>query len=387
SSILPIGRTGDAAYWFAPGDGSFVTSNWYMDALPEWVVAFNARKLAEKYLDRTWTPFFPIERYHQAMPDSNAYEAPLVAGARSAFPYPLAAWRAKGAGLDLITATPWGNTLTTDMALAAIEGEELGKDAVTDLLAISYSSTDILGHKVGPRAVELEDLYIRLDLEIARLLAELDKRVGIGQYTLFLTADHGVVDVPQYLKDLKGSAGYVDMEPIRKKINEALVSFDALDSVAYIGDGQVFLAERKDPGIHMAFIARPITVRDVLLAQPGIAAAWPAANMSLGIRKGDDLMDRVANGYMSQRCGDVLYTLRPGYFESHAGSPHQGTTHGSGWNYDTHVPVLFFGQGIAHGEVVRRTAVADIVPTLTMIIGCALPDAAVGEPVPEVIAH
>ncbi|MEO8588040.1 MAG: alkaline phosphatase family protein [Flavobacteriales bacterium] len=387
SSILSIGRTADAAFWFNAVDGSFMTSTWYMPALPEWVKEFNARKLAEKYLDQTWAPFFPMERYHQALPDSNAYEEQLVPGTRSAFPYPLREWRQKGAGLDLIKLTPWGNTLTTDIALAAIKGEELGVDAITDLLAISYSSTDELGHGTGPRAVEIEDMYIRLDLEIARLLAELDKSVGAGRYTLFLTADHGVVDVPQYLKDLKGSAGYVDKGQVRRKINEALSAVDPKDSVAYIGKGQVFLAERKEPGAFISFNARLNMVRDVLLAQPGIAAAWPAPDLSLIGRAGDDLMTLAGNGCMPKRSGDVTYSLSPGFLEFPAGLPHQGTEHSTGWNYDTHVPVLFFGQGIVHGEVVRRTAVADIVPTLTMIIGCALPDAAVGEPVPEVIVH
>jgi predicted AlkP superfamily pyrophosphatase or phosphodiesterase len=384
SSVLPIGRTGDAAYWFS-GSGSFVTSTWYMKQLPKWVEEFNARKLTEKYLNATWTPLLPIEKYHQVLPDDNPYEQPLAAGSGSAFPYDLAALSKGPSGLTLIASTPWGNTLTTDMALAAIAGEGMGQDNSTDLLAISYSSTDILGHKMGPRALEVEDMYIRLDLELARLLAELDKSVGAGKYTLFLTADHGAIDVPQYLKDLRGSAGYADVRSIRQEINRALAANDPQDSVAYIGDGQVFLAERKDPGVHLSYMARPVTVRDVLIAQPCILAAWPASNLAFGLANGTTPMGLVANGYMNQRCGDILYTLKPGYFEAEGAYIGKGTTHGTGWNYDTHVPVIFFGQGIAHGEVVRRTAVADIVPTICMIVGCALPDAAVGEPVPEAL--
>lgn len=378
SSVLPIGRTGDAAYWFSGSTGGFVTSTWYMNELPEWVQAFNGRKLTERYLDQRWEPFFPLERYHQALPDANDYEQPLAPGAGNAFPFDLAALSKGPAGLGLIASTPWGNTLTTDMALAALEGEQLGKDEVTDLLAISYSSTDILGHKMGPRALEIEDMYIRLDQELARLLNALDEAVGKGRFTLFLTADHGAVDVPQYLRDLQGSAGYVDVRELGRRLLAALPAqvsggTFALDTIM---DGQVFLRGGSQGGIEAA--AR------VLRSFPEIHRVMTAGNGTE--RMPPDAFDLgVINGYMPQRCGDILYTLKPGYFEAEGAYVGKGTTHGSGWTYDTHVPVLLYGQGIAQGEVLRRTAVADIVPTVCMVVGCALPDAAVGDPVPEAL--
>jgi predicted AlkP superfamily pyrophosphatase or phosphodiesterase len=387
SSILPIGRTGDAAYWFS-GNGSFVTSTWYMKQLPKWVDDFNARKLTEKYLSTTWTPLLPIEKYHQVLPDDNPYEQPLAAGSGSAFPYDLAALSKGPAGLALIASTPWGNTLTTDMALAALAGEGMGQDNSTDLLAISYSSTDILGHKMGPRALEVEDMYIRLDQELARLLTELDRSVGAGKYTLFLTADHGAIDVPQYLKDLRGSGGYVDLAPVMKEVNAAFGSTP--DSVAYMGDGQVFLVQRpvaRQDRTGGAISSPEWEVIRRLRQLPFVEAAWKADPDDNDGAKASDQRALMHNGFMPHRCGDILYTLRPGYFEAEGSFVGKGTTHGTGWNYDTHVPVLFFGQGIAHGEVVRRTAVADIVPTITMIVGCALPDAAVGDPVPEALTR
>ena len=386
SSVLPIGRTGDAAYWFS--GNSFATSTWYMKSLPTWVSEFNARKLPEKYLDRVWEPLLPIEKYHQVLPDENPYEQPLSPGGKSAFPYNLAELSKGPAGIGLIGSTPWGNTLTTDMALAALAGEGMGKDNITDLLAISYSSTDILGHKMGPRSLEIEDMYIRLDQEIARLLTELDKSVGAGKYTLFLTADHGVIDVPQYLKDLKGSAGYVDPGSMKSALNSALGRIGERDSVLYIGDGEIYLARAEGKKLRLKDLAGMFPmVADTLMKDERVAtvqccAMVPFYGASDGVGR-----EQVLNGYMSGRCGDIQYTLRPGYFEAEGSYVGKGTTHGSGWTYDTHVPVLLFGQGIAHGEVERRTAVADIVPTVCMIIGCALPDAAVGEPVPEVLAR
>lgn len=377
SSVLPIGRTGDAAYWFS--GNNFATSTWYMKELPKWVSDFNARKLPETYLNQTWTPLLPIERYHQALPDENPYEQPLSPGGKSAFPYDLAELSKGSAGIGLIGSTPWGNTLTTDMALAALAGEGMGKDKITDLLAISYSSTDILGHKMGPRSLEIEDMYIRLDLELARLLTELDKSVGAGMYTLFLTADHGAIDVPQYLKDLKGSAGYMDPRAVQQRLN---IAFSAnvderklqIDTVL---DGHIYFTDAPREGMLVRVVEEMATMPEVSMVMTAHTARRNTSGGEQGL---------LSNGFMPKRCGDILYTLKPGYFEAEGTYAGKGTTHGSGWTYDTHVPVLLFGQGIVHGEVVRRTAVADIVPTVCMIVGCALPDAAVGEPVQEVLA-
>ncbi|MBK7946357.1 MAG: alkaline phosphatase family protein [Flavobacteriales bacterium] len=222
-AILPIGRTGDAAYWFAGGsDGAFGTSTWYMNELPDWLQRFNGERLANSYLGRTWDLLLPRERYHTALPDDNPFEHPLSGASSATLPVDLNALFKASGSTALITQTPWGNTLTTDLALAAIEGEQLGADAITDLLAISYSSPDILGHRMGPRAIEVEDMYLRLDQELARLLDELDRRVGPNSYTLFLTADHAALDVPAYLASLKGSAGYPDVKAMESRLNAAL---------------------------------------------------------------------------------------------------------------------------------------------------------------------
>ncbi|MBL7984341.1 MAG: alkaline phosphatase family protein [Flavobacteriales bacterium] len=378
SSVLPIGRTGDAAYWFS--GNNFATSTWYMKELPRWVSEFNARKLPEKYIDRTWEPLLAIEKYHQVLPDENPYEQPLTSGAKSSFPYDLAQLAKGPVGIGLIASTPWGNTLTTDMALAALAGEQMGKDDITDLLALSYSSTDILGHKMGPRSLEIEDMYIRLDLELARLLTELDKSVGAGRYTVFLTADHGAVDVPAYLRDLKGSAGYLDPRAVQQRLHAAFnaISDERPLQIDTVIDGHVYFRSTPREGLLQRVVEEIAAMPEISMVMTAHAARRNTADGEQGL---------LANGYMPQRCGDILYTLKPGYFEAEGLYAGKGTTHGSGWNYDTHVPVLLFGQGIVHGEVVRRTAVADIVPTICMIVGCALTDAAVGEPVHEVLAR
>lgn len=374
SAILPVGRTGDAAYWFSGGsEGRFITSTWYMPQLPAWATAFNDLQLAERYFQRTWAPVLPLDRYHTFLPDDNVYEIPLAKGLRPCLPVNLDSLRKAGAGLDVLAYTPWGNTLTTDMALAAVDGEEMGMDAFTDLLAISYSSPDMLGHRMGPRSIEEEDMYIRLDGEIARLLAELDKRVGAGEYTVFLTADHGVVDVPQLLKDRKGSAGHVDVRAAAEEVirdMQAQVSGGTawLDTVV---DGQIFFSGSEWSEAYFA---------GRLMQKPGFAYACPVAQ--LWKEGGGHLAALLRNGCMPSRCGDILYALRPGHVEGVPGSDGRGTTHGSGWTYDTHVPVILYGKGVKPGEVLERTAITDIVPTICAITGVALPDAATGVVVP-----
>ncbi len=387
ASMLPIGRTGDAAYWMSYSSGEFVTSDWYgMTELPKWVKAFNQRALVPKYLDRKWEPMLPVERYHLALPDDNAYEGSFVANTKATFPYDLSTWKEDPKRMELIKYTPWGNTITTDMAIAALIGEEMGTDVTTDLLAISYGATDELGHYTGVRAMELEDMYIRLDQELERLLIELDQRVGADNYTLFLTADHGAVDVPQYVKDMKGSAGYVDTQSWKPKLdslysNELDLFPDRITNrytVDRIINGHIYLPDSAKSTDYM------VRIRNFVKAQPGVADAWLASDLAHGPALGS-LGEAVANGYMAGRCGDILYSFLPGHMDTVDEYGGKGSEHFTSWNYDTHVPVIFFGQGIKPGEVVRRTTVSDIAATISMIVGCALPDAAVGDPVPEVL--
>ncbi len=374
AAILPIGRTGDAAYWYQGGEeGNFVTSSWYMKEPPQWVKDFNERHLASKYLDQTWDLAMSRDRYHTPLPDDNPYEWPLAAGVPPSLPVDMAALRRKGADLDLLLYTPWGNTLTTDMAIAAIDGDSLGFDAVPDLLALSYSSIDEIQHSVGQRSVEAEDAYVRLDADLARLLDHLDKQVGAGKYTVFLTADHGGADVPAYLRDLKGSAGYTSMSELQQRLG-TLGFASVIDT---IWKDQIYLVPNAPVGTADA-IVRALNV------DPSIACALSADQLERHEAM-TGIAVPIANGFMPQRCGDVLFAMQPGFLRGTPGSNGRGSTHGTAWNYDTQVPVIFFGQGVRAGEIVRRTSITDIAPTVSAILGMTLPNAADGEVVPEVV--
>lgn len=386
-AILPIGRTGDAAYWFFEGtDGYFGTSTWYMNDVPQWVKDFNAQGLPKRYLQERWELMLPKESYHTALPDDNPYEEPLAGAAKATLPMDVKAmYEAAGRSTVLLRFIPASNTYTTDMALAALKGEAMGQDEVTDLLAISYSAPDELGHEVGPRSFELEDMYLRLDRELERLFQALDQQVGKGNYTVFLTADHAVVDVPSYLRDQQASAGYVDVQEVVDLVNQKLGErYGSGTWVRKRIKEQLFLNDSLITAKKLVAADVQRAAADILLGHPSIADAVTAADLARnsyasGIRK------NIQRGYMPMRSGDVCYVLRPSHLASYSNSGQRGTDHSSAWTYDTHVPVLMMGAGIRPGEVVRRTSITDIAPTIAMIVGCALPDAATGDPVPEVL--
>lgn len=200
AAILPGGHTADAAYWFDSKTGRWITSSYYMERLPEWVDAFNRTDPARRLLEQDWNTLYPIERYVQSTADDTPYEKPFEKGGKPVFPVPTSKLL-KTEGYGIIRNTPYGNTLTLQMARQAIEHEAMGRDEETDMLAVSLSSTDYVGHQFGPNAVETEDTYLRLDKDLADFLDYLDQQVGAGNYTLFLTADHAAAHNTRFLTD------------------------------------------------------------------------------------------------------------------------------------------------------------------------------------------
>ncbi|MDQ3100165.1 MAG: alkaline phosphatase family protein [Bacteroidota bacterium] len=386
SAIMPIGRTGDAAYWFAGGTGGhFVTSSWYRDTLPKWLTEFNAEDRADLYLKNVWDLKLPSANYQQVLADDNEFEKPIPGAASPTLPIDLKPLTANGTGVLLWT--PWGNTITTDVALAALKGEAMGSDGITDLLAISYSSTDMLAHYTGIRSLELEDMYIRLDQEIERLLKELDGSVGAGECLLFLTADHGAGDEPEYLRSLKGSASNFDQRTLEPRIDSTLnANFGKDKWVIAITNEQVFLNDQaiSAKGLEPARVQR--LVADILLKHPLVAYALTASDLVSQVYC-EGPQRSIQRGFMPQRSGDVCMALRPGVLdEADVYEVGKGSAHGSVWNYDTHVPIIFLGHGIQSGEVLRRISITDIAPTVSLIVGMTMPDASIGKVITEVIA-
>lgn len=382
-AILPMGRTGDAAFWFS-GDG-FVSSTWYMEALPPWLVDFNARHSAREIMRGKWDLLLPRERYHSPLPDHNPYEVPIGGSRKAELPLELDSMQASRL-TDPIIYTPWGNTLLTDLALAVMDEEGFGADDHTDLLSISYSATDKLCHAMGPLSLEMEDMYIRLDAEIARLLSGADERFGKGNYTLFLTSDHGGPDVAEYWKDRKGSAGHVEMKDLLIRLEKDLqATYGPGPWVLHLDDHDLYLDRDRARSIGVDLAELQGRAATVFRETPGILDVLSSTGMERWAFE-DGVRALARKGYHTVRGADLRWITYPGFEPRTRADAIQGTDHGSGWTYDTHVPLIFFGKGILPTSVVRRVPITDIVPTVTMLLGCALPDAASGDPIPEVLS-
>ena len=378
-SILPAGHTANAAYWFDSSTGNWVTSTFYMNDLPQWAKDYNAKKMPSEYLRKGWKLLLPADQYTQSTPDDVAWEGKLPGNAKPVFPYELAGLA--GDAFGVVTNTPWGNTITKEMAIEAVKGENLGKGKETDFLAISFSTPDKIGHSVGPNSVEQQDDYLRLDREFAELFTFLDGWVGKGEYTVFLTADHGVVDVPGFAKEHKLPSGLVSRTNVLKALNKALEeNYGKNDFVKATDNNQLYLnhALLKEKKITIAEMTE--VVREALLPLPGIADVIDLTDMGKAPLNTYQL-ELYKNNVNAKRSGDIQIVTQPGWF--YGGST--GTSHGTPYNYDTQVPFVIFGWGINKGETVRRTSVSDIAPTVSAMLHILPPSGNIGTAVEEAL--
>jgi predicted AlkP superfamily pyrophosphatase or phosphodiesterase len=380
-AILPAGHAADAAYWFEGDDaGNFISSTFYMNKLPEWVTNFNNLKKPAAYL-KTWNTLYPLATYTASGPDLNDFEKAPKGKEQAVFPYDLAALRAKNDNYSLLKATPFGNSIVVDFAIEALKAEGMGKDDTTDFLAISFSSTDYIGHQYSVNAVEIEDTYLRLDQDIARLLKTLDKEVGEGNYTVFLTADHGAVNNPAYLKSKNINAGYFNTRKLEAFLNEQIQQDLKVDSlINNISNNQVFLNHKQLKKASLTSLSVENYLSQQLINYPQIDQVFTrTALVSSTMDTGTAAL--VQNGFHHKRSGDVVFVLEPAVISYSK----TGSTHGSSQSYDTHVPLLFYGNGINKGISSNRAAIKDIAPTISSLLKISFPNGTTGNPINEVL--
>jgi predicted AlkP superfamily pyrophosphatase or phosphodiesterase len=375
SSIFPAGHAANGAFWFDDATGNFISSTWYMQDLPAWLKQFNAKQPAKTFLEKGWQTLYPLSTYSASLPDQNRYEA-APGNVDPVFPYEYSKQIMNGKW-GILKSTPAGNTLTKDLALACLIHEAMGKGPGTDLLCVSFSCTDYVGHYFGPRAIETEDVYLRLDKDLEDLLNTLDKTLGKGNYSVFLTADHGGADVPNHLLDHKIPAGYI-REPFLEQETRAFFKKHYNDSslLLNVSNEQFFLNEEKirSRGLDLPSLEEHLCA--FLRTLPGIAEAYGSFTLRNTSYEGSDIRALLQNGYHHRRSGHVAIVYQPGWMDN---GP-TGTTHGSAYNYDTHIPLIFYGKGIKKGESFRRVAVTQIAPTVCELIRINQPNAATGEP-------
>ncbi|MCR8557717.1 alkaline phosphatase family protein [Mucilaginibacter sp. BJC16-A38] len=383
--ILPAGHTANAAYWFDDKSGNWITSTYYMNDLPQWVKDFNDQKLPETYLKQDWNTLYPIDTYVQSTEDNSKYEGKFKGMDAPTMPVKTSAIYKNNLGL--IRSVPYGNTLTLDLAVAAINGEQLGQRDVTDFLAVSFSSTDYIGHQFGVNAVEIEDTYLRLDRDFASFFTYLDAKVGKGNYTIFLTADHGAAHNTAFLKDHNIPADVWDDAQVLKNLNTYLQDkYKADHLVLSLTNYQVNLNYKDIRYLHLDENILKQDCITFLEKDPAIAFAVDMKKVQTADIP-EALRTRIINGYSIEHSGEVQIILKPGYFTGHGSgdSGPTGTTHGT-WNpYDNHIPLVFMGWGINHGSLTRETHMTDIAATIAALLHIQAPNGSIGHPISEVL--
>ena len=375
--ILPAGHSANAAYWYDNTTGGWITSTYYMNELPKWVSDFNSQKLVDKYYRQGWSLSYPASTYTQSTEDIKNYEGRPFG---TSFPYELKAYENKN--YAVLPVTPYGNTLTTEFAKAAISSEQLGADSFTDLLAISYSSPDYIGHSFGPNSIEAEDGFIKLDKELGGLLDFLDARIGKGQYTVFLTADHGVAQVPEFMQENKLPAGRLFLATVIENLNKVLNNNYKTNRTFVREDNyQLYLNNKFLDSANLNKGEMIEWILNNLSTEAGISRAFALKDLNL-VPLPATIRKMLNNSYYPPRSGDIQIILQPHFIDAFSNT---GTTHGL-WNpYDSHIPLLWYGCGIKPGKLNKEIYITDIAPTVAALLHIQMPSGSVGNVIPDVL--
>ena len=379
ASVLPAGHTPTAAFWLDDASGNFISSTYYMEDLPSWVKQFNNKKRIEQLVTNGWNTLYPINTYKQSDTDAKSYEGILTGEKTSVFPHNTKS--AYAASKGSFRNTPFGNTLTLEFSLEALNAYQLGKGEATDFLAINFASTDYVGHMFGVNSIEIEDTYLRLDKDLAHLFKTLDAKIGKGQWLVFLTADHGAANAIGFMQEHHLPADYWQSRYLTDSLNRILGQrFEVPGLVRSIRNHQVNFDLGKISNTTLDFNAIRQVAVDFLQRQPGISYAVDMAWVGRAPVP-ERLKTMMINGYNFKRSGQIQIILNPGWFSSESRT---GTTHGS-WNpYDTHIPLLWYGWNIKHGASNREVYMQDIAPTLAALLHIEMPSGCVGKVIEEV---
>ena len=349
SAILPVGHMADGAFWFDNKTGNFVSSTYYFPDLPAWVKDFNRTHAVDKFLGAPWMG--------KTMPSD---PAKLYAA---------------------LAASPFGNELIEQFAETAVQAEQLGQRGVTDLLAVSFSSNDYVGHSVGPDAPEVHEMSVRTDQLLGKLFQFLEGKVGMANIVVVLTADHGVAPVPEVNNARKMPGGRMPEKIVRETVQAGLVK--------KYGDGNWIVSPSEHSlSLNLDLIQQQNLDRaevnraaaQIAMTIPHVFRVYTREQLMTGATLEDQVGRRVQNGFYVRRGADVYILLEP-YWMFAA----RGTTHGTTFSYDSHVPVIFMGPGIRPGVRHEQIIVNDIAPTLATLLAIETPSGSVGRALGEIL--
>jgi len=380
SAIFSAGHAANAAYWFDNKTGTWMSSSYYLKELPVWVNDFNAMKFSDVYLNSTWSLLRPEKDYVDCLPDSNKFE--IGFNGINYFPYDLKKIRSKSSSKDysLLRETPFGNSLTTDFAIRLIKNERLGKGDVTDYISICYSATDYIAHRFGPSSVEMGDAILRLDDDIKNLLSYVNDSIGKKNVLIYFTAAHGISEIPAVLEMNRIPSGYFQQNQALQLLRTYLNAvYGEGNWVKGYSERQIFLNRTLIEDARLSLDDVQKKVARFLVQFTGVAAAYPYSAFEANDFSNGNLR-RIINNFSPQRSGDVIVALNPGWVEKQSDYV---TNHNSPYEYDTHVPLIWYGWTVNRSTVMRQVNMTDIAATLSTLCKVPYPNACSGEPMFE----
>jgi len=376
ASVLLSGHTANAAYWYDPEHGTWTTSTYYADSLPGWVEAFNDKNYKDIYREKEWTTLRPISEYTASMPDNNIFEEGF--NGQNTFPYDLGKITRKGfrkGDYSALLVAPFGNTYTKDFAINAIVSEELGRRDATDWINISFNAGKNLAEHFTTWSVEVEDLYLRLDQDIAHLLTFLDEQVGLENTLVYLTADHAIADDPRLLEEHRVPSGYFNYHSnisLLKSYLNAVYGQGNWVSLYYAN--QIYLNRQLIEDSRLSLEEVQDRVASFIIQFSGVSNALPAHILQRN-NFTEGIFNRIQNSYNQKRSGDVIIYLTPGWVEK--GSDYRESL--SNFHYDAHVPLIFYGWKVNRITLPDQVSPLDIVPTIAYFLEISVPANASGK--------
>lgn len=381
-AIFSAGHTADAAFWFDSKNGTWISSSFYLDSLPQWVNDFNEKGFADTYLENEWTTLLPMSEYTASLLDNNEYEKGMFG--HKVFPYvikDLSKKFKKKEKYEVLRYTPYGNNFTKDFAISAIVNEELGQDEYTDVLTLSFTVNERIGNLYGPLSVEVEDLVLRLDQELAHLMDFVDKTLGKENVLIYLTAEHGVVHIPEYLKDNKIPAGYFNASSAISLLSSYMNNiYGKGDWIKQYHGQQIYLNRTLIEDANMNLADVQTNVANLMLQFSGVANTVTATTLQ-NTSFTEGIFKTMQNGYNQKRSGDVLIHLKAGWAEN----PDLNGGFATAYGHDHRVPLIWYGWKIGRNSIKRPVDLTDIAPTISTLLEISYPNSASGKPILEIV--
>lgn len=377
--ILTAGHSANAAYWLDDSTGNWITSTYYMNELPSWVDSFNKKKKADSMMQNDWNLLYDLSVYEQSTADDNNYEKTLNHEAKRTFPHSYKS--IIGKNYYPFRQSPYGNTYTIDFAKQLISNERLGMNGETDMLCVSLSSTDNIGHQFGPNSLEVEDTYLRLDKEIENFLNYLDATIGAGNYLFFLSADHGAPQAANFMLDHHLPGGAVNKSTLIKELNQYCASkFGYTGLIRFMYEGQVYLDDKRIDSLKLDMNEVKSAVLSYVRRMPEVIQAFDYASFDKIILPAA-VKEKFAQGYYPKRAGEIQLVMKSQYIEGGM----TGTEHGTFYPYDTHIPLIWYGWSISPGKTSREVYMTDVAPTISALLKIQMPGGNIGKALMEIV--